>query len=374
MEYERELKILEELKNKIRNENDIQKQTLLICNYFNIVAYLEQLNIINAIDYVDDLNVDLSRYFDELLNGRLNYCNEFLGNFLEIQKINSNIIKLYRKYPLKKRELEYCNPINIHEGMDLLYDFFGSLSDEFYQIFKNMVLDSRISTMPSICEEGLTYNVGKDYGQYIIIRDGSKIYDFEFISALAHEIGHCYEFNLTNNNQRIMPLYLFAEVASLFIEKLFKLYNIENDLYKKETIHSEMVWQGILKQRVLVNHFTNKCLIANTGIKLNGYDLDFKDYDNVKAKCFINKTNQKAIKEMPPSLENYLYVIGDFIANNFIEIYKQNDKECLELLKRFLLNSKTTPVSTNLKTFGTSYIETEKVIKQSYEFQKGLKR
>ena len=104
------------------------------------------------------------------------------------------------------------------------------------------------------------------------------------------------------------------------------------------------------------------------------YDLDFKDYDNVKAKYFINKTNQKAIKEMPPSLENYLYVIGDFIANNFIEIYKQNDKECLELLKRFLLNSKTTPVSTNLKTFGTSYIETEKVIKQSYEFQKGLKR
>ena len=81
MEYERELKILEELKNKIRNENDIQKQTLLICNYFNIVAYLEQLNIINAIDYVDDLNVDLSRYFDELLNGRLIIVMSFLEIF-----------------------------------------------------------------------------------------------------------------------------------------------------------------------------------------------------------------------------------------------------------------------------------------------------
>lgn len=370
MEYERELKILEELKIKIQNEKDINIQNVLIDDYFSILSYLEKLKIINANTYVDDLNTDLSFYFDTLHDARIEYCHEFISNINLVKNITTSLMKIYKNYPIKPYDVAYCNPIDIYEGMDILYDFFGDISNEFYEIFKTMAMNSRISIISNISEEGITYDAGCEYGQFIILNGSTKKMDYQVVSALAHEIGHCYELHVLGNNKRIMPLYLLVEVIALFTQKMFDNYNIENNLFKNEALYNQMIWQGIMYQETLVNDFIHKCLTNNTGIKLDSYNFSFKYFKNRNSKKYINSENKTAINKYQPSLNNYLYVIGDLVANNFVELYKQDKKECLKLLNEFILTNKNMPFSSNLAKFSNHYHETERLIKEVHQFQK----
>lgn len=370
MEYEKEKKLLQQLKTAIRLERDLKRQILLISDFYNIVAYLNKLKVIDPMQEIGNLGVNIDHYYQQLEQEQIAYCDSFINNFDIINDITNKLMAIYQKYPLKKIEVTYCNPIDIKNGMELLYDFFASLGRDFYNLFLKINQEQRISFTSNIYEEGMTYNASYQNGEFIVLRKDSQDFDYEFLSSLAHEIGHCYEFEFARGNKKIYPLYLLAEVSALFIQKLFDFYNLDNYDYREKALHSMSVGQSILYERCLSNDFLNHALNNDLVTALDYPTGIFDVISNEKTLGYINYLNSNAIANFPPHLDNYLYVLSDIVANNFFRMYQLDKKEALRLFKQFLKNANTVPFKENMQKYGIDLNESEKIIKEIYVYQK----
>lgn len=370
MEYEKELKILDDLKNEIYSEKSKRKRLLLINDYFNLIAYLEKARIISHEDYISEKENIYDLYCNKVEKAKIKFRNSFIKNFNTIKDVTNNLMEIYNENPLVISKFQYFNSIDIKNGLEIIYDFFGELGNDFYKILNEIFDNDRITYITGLDFEGTTYNVGKKYGQYIILRKPKDGFDYENISCIAHEIGHCYEIKQTNSNKLSFPLHLLTEVVSLFVQKLFDQYNIKNNLYKNEALNCQMVWQITLYKKTLVNDFTNKYLLNNIIARLDYNDFSF-ELDNIN-NPFINEKNEDAIEEFSPSLNNYSYVLCDHIANYFVKIYKENEKEALKLLKHFIAIYYDKSLSKMINEYGNNFDETKRLIKEVSNYQRGV--
>ena len=365
MEYKRELLKLEELKKLILKEKDKQRQIFLISDYCNIIAYLNNLNVIQDIDsYFEEIGTIFNNYYYAVQKEKMRYGRSFINNIEIIFDITNKLIELTKKHQINIMEnRDPFLPIDIKLGNEIINDFFGSLNSEFYHLYEMLFDEERVSTTSMIDALGMSYNVNYTDKPYIILYNNGKYYDYEFLSSLTHEIGHCYEFTTVKTN-KVYQMYLLAEVSSLFLQKLFDEYSIKNNFYLKEVEKSQILWQKSLSQRNLVNDFTNKIILDGNLSSLD-YDKGFFDINIAKYGInYLNKDVEYSLDKFAANLDNYLYVIGDHIANNFVKLYKDNPKEALKEFKNFLLTMDKVSISDNLKRYSNDYSEEEMILEK----------
>jgi len=370
MEYQDEIEILLELRNKIFNEKNRKQKLLYLDDYFTIISYLDKLNAINLKEQIESIGNNTSYYINALRKAKEKFCKNFFNNFTLIDDIINNIMGIYNEYPLIGIDYQCENLITEKDGISLLYDFFGSLNNDFYQLFKTTLLNGHISYTPAISSVGMTYTTNSGYGNYIILKKDNRYFDYEVLSSLTHEIGHCYEMELLKDKRQFFNNHLLIEVVSLFIQKLFDLYNINNYLYAKDAKDSQMWWQICSYNKTLCSDFINKCVNNNCIKELNPINYTFSILYNDDMKKNINLQNNIAFQYCSFDIINYLYVIGDHVANNLVSIYKQNPKEGLKVLKRFILTYRNKSLKNNLEIYGSDFSETKKLIREIYFYQR----
>ena len=369
MDYKRELELLKSLKYQIKNEKDIKIKNLLIRDYTNILSYLDKLKIINAEQESLKSGINFENFYNELILYQNNYAEQFLNNFGLIEFIINNLLEIYKQYPLKECD-SFCNPIDIEEGLELVDAFFGSLGNDFYQLFTKIMEEKRISYKNNLPEYGITYNAGYTDGQYIVLKKEDKEFDYEFLSALVHEIGHCYQFNLNKCSKTPYVFNLLTEVESLTMQKLFDEFVIKNHSYKEKALYSSMNWQETLYQRTLVDDFINKALNKDMVESLDVYTGNFELNKNKDILNLITPFNSNALSKFDLSLDNYLYVISDFVANNFVKMYQESPIETLKIFRKFIINLNNASFKENIGRYGNDFSMCEVLIKRAHEFQK----
>lgn len=369
MKYEKELKILEILYFKTKNEKNNKKKSLLLNDYFSLAYYLNSVGVIELDDYIKKLDSGL--YVSKMTKAHLKLCNSFASNFGIIENLIDELLIVYEKNPIKTRNFVYFNPINIKLGLKIIEDFFGNLGNEFYHTWEDLIADDRITFLTSTTIEGATFNVSDDYGQFIIIRKTPDGFDYDNLSCIVHEVGHCYDIKLNQKRRLELPLNLLVEISSLFLQKLFDFYNIDNNLYKKEALNCRMMWQMALYDRTLTNKFINDCLQSDCLKEINHSTLDIEPFDLLTPP--LSAKEQKLIQNTPPNIDNYAYVICDHLANNLVKIYKENPKECLQLLKRIILTYSKGSFRKIIHKYGKDFSETEKIISEVSSYQRELK-
>lgn len=369
MEYQKEILKLENLKKKIIDEKNKKNQAFLISDYCNILAYLDSLKVVDGEKMLGELPCSLMYYHHLVSCEQRAYCESYLKSIYDVNHINTELMSFYKEYPLKLLSLTYCNPIDLKEGLSLLNEFLNDLGEEFYLLFENIFNEGRVSIINNMLDEGNVYDATYTDKSYIILKSNGKDFDYEFISSFAHELGHCYEYSLNFKKSNLYALYPFAEVSSLFIQKLFDLFVINNHSYKDKALHSRMMWQNVLFKRTLLNDFVT---IAFNNEAINNIDyatgyIDIEDKDVVMEK--LSNLHMEALNEFCPTLDNYLYVLSDVVANNFVKIYNESKKDGLELFKRFLLNARNISINKYF-SLNESLEESKKMIKEAYLFQK----
>ena len=93
-------------------------------------------------------------FYNEIILCQNNYAEQFLNNFGLIEFIINNLLEIYKQYPLKECD-SFCNPIDIEEGLELVDAFFGSLGNDFYQLFTKIMEEKRISYKNNLPEYGI---------------------------------------------------------------------------------------------------------------------------------------------------------------------------------------------------------------------------
>ena len=281
--------------------------------------------------------------------------------------ITDKLIDLYKKYPIKMAKIKNQSNVDSKECMNLLKDFFGDLSNDFYKVFKDMIQNGCVSLVKNMYEKGITFNAAYSDNSYVCVADCSN--DYEIYDILAHEIGHCYDNYLSKTNKSIYPLYNLCEVSSIFAQRLFNDYVINNHPYKDKALQDEMEWQSVLYERTLSNKLV--CDLYNNELlyRLND-DQFFELVESSKVNDFISEETSKAIENFPPHLDNFLYVICDVIASYIIKIYKQDKKSGLECLKDIIYNNKIISYREFLYKYGLNFEKEEEFIKNAHEYQK----
>ena len=190
MEYKRELLKLEELKKLILKEKDKQRQIFLISDYCNIIAYLNNLNVIQDIDsYFEEIGTIFNNYYYAVQKEKMRYGRSFINNIEIIFDITNKLIELTKKHQINIMEnRDPFLPIDIKLGNEIINDFFGSLNSEFYHLYEMLFDEERVSTTSMIDALGMSYNVNYTDKPYIILYNNGKYYDYEFLSSLTHEI------------------------------------------------------------------------------------------------------------------------------------------------------------------------------------------
>lgn len=370
MEYQDEIEILLELRNKIFNEKNNKQKLLYLDDYFNIISYLDKLNAIDLKKEIESIGSNTIYYINKLRKEKERFCNTFFKNFSLIDDSINNIMNIYNDYPLININYQCQHLIKEKDGISLLYDFFGNLNNDFYKLFKNILINGHISYIPNVLSEGMTYTTNGGYGNYIILRKENNYFDYEVLSSLTHEIGHCYEMDLLKDKKIFFHNHLLIEVTSLFIQKLFDLYNINNNIYLKDAKDSRMWWQICVYNKTLCLDFINKCINDNCIEELNPINYTFSILYNEEMIKYLNLQNNVAFQYCTFDITNYLYVIGDYIANNLVGIYKQDPKEALKLLGRFILTYRNKSLKSNLDNYGNDFSETKKLIKEIFIYQR----
>lgn len=363
MEYIKELTKLKTLENLILKEKNKTKQLHLISDYFNIVSYLDHLNIIKDLDsYFEEISPFLCNYYRHIEKEEKEYAVSFINNINPIFEMTNKLMDIINKQQVSILEDDdKLLPIDIKLGQELMLDFFGSLNEEFYHLYLTLVKEERISLTSHIDCLGMSFNVTYSDKPYIILFNNGSFYDYDFFSSMAHEIGHCYEF-MISEDKRLYILYLLAEVSSLFIQKLFDEYALNNNFYLKEVEKSQISWQKSLIKRTLVNDFVNKMISLNHLGSLD-YQTGYFDINIVKYGLdYLNDQLEHSLTKFEPSLDNYLYVIGDHIANNFVKLYKSNPKEALKEFKNFILTINEISFADNIQKYSKDFSEDEKLI------------
>ena len=284
---------------------------------------IKTLRSILMFEIARDINSS-NRYYE-----LTNFFYQKTLKYLDKRNILNNIIY---NYP-DNRDYSY---ISNDDVIGVLHDSYKSLDDELFNLFK-LIYDRKHTLIKFDHEDDLINgNLVDGNCTYIGILNKNyiKVLDELGISKLintAHEVGHAIN-NLycSNNIYNCADEYL-AEVASIFFEMIinydvaYKIFPFDSSLKSMETFDNYFEYSSLLyNHKDLVNVWLN-----NNG-KTNK---DF--YYDLRSLCGLSKN--KTIESMNVSIDSEgQYVISYMVALELFNIYKQDKKNAIKLLKNIM--------------------------------------
>ena len=309
-----------------------------------------------------DFNIDNSHLIETLYMERkfFDYFDDVSYNLNFLRDLSLKVIHTYRKnnYPFYKRykSRDYIPDDDMYK---LIINFFHSFNDESIDKFIKKTGDNYYFEFPSDkIYEGALYAL-PIFKKYIVHLNTSNKQDLFFATVTAHEMGHAYEKELFYNNAGtyLSDKYtdtIFFEVVSSFFEYAFINYLNDNNYYPKEIKHEYDTYY-----LQLFNWAFNTYTVCLNGIdnmdRHYQISLDNKDkMDRIeKLKEMVNYYNGLPnYKEMISVLHSVIYFVGEILAINLYDKYKDNPKEFMKNFRTVLVNYPRTGLFDSFEVVG----------------------
>ncbi|MDD2519038.1 MAG: M3 family metallopeptidase [Bacilli bacterium] len=251
---------------------------------------------------------------------------------------SKNILKMFKDTDFKaynQNEITYFKP---EEAIEILYDFFNKYDHHYYKIVKGMIDNNQLSIQEMYENyQGVCFKSSK-LGKSYIICDIDN-FDVGAIATLAHEFGHAIHNEMVyykNPKQSIEYAFTnYLEVPSVYFERLFLNYSLENRLSPYDTLFElNGLYNETLDNFTAIRFFTHPDLKPST--LSEGMFID---------KNVVTKILGKVIPELPPCKhktlkfnirDGFIYGYGMLVATYFVEQYKQDPKEAKRNFSNFI--------------------------------------
>lgn len=298
------------------------------------------------------------KYYQQLSSQLINTRPQITKLFTDIRNINESY-GIYQEFELT----EYINP---KLGHQLLQEFFNLLPINFQNIFCNILNGNLYLSNDGL--GGFAYNLDYTTNSKVSIDNDFNNYDTYW--GLAHEIGHIYHYHLLNG-RKIWPSF-DDEVPGIFLEIIFQTFTdkfLGNSTYGINSMFSrQTLFASLLAFEEMILTKSDEIILDND--ELTGYlelcNLNNRDYQQLLKSPYknqLNKENSSVILTRP--LSSYKYIISNLIAIVLADIYHQDQKEGLRILRDYLSLPPNVTFKEKLAMFdlvGNSYHKTIKKV------------
>ena len=367
---------LGKIHDRIERMSGGKEKFLLTMDYISYCSLLYNLVPEGCFPYNYDEFMDegsykkYKKYFKKEVEDICNSLGVVRELFIETDKIN-------QKHGLVK-EIKLDDEINSQLGAELLHEFFMGMPDGISKVYQEVCENNLLFTNEGESSAYNTYFSGcatvKCQGEF------KKYYTY---MALAHELGHCYHFRLNMNSNNFIFLGADCEVSSIFMEMLFNQF-VDNELYGKEygircLLRRQTEFADWLKfQRMVVENC--EWVKANEVNSFIGI-LNYKDMSDRDREMLIDNKIELSDDEKElghfvvyNNIAQYRYMISNLIASYLVNVYLNDKKEGLRMLKDYLMLPPNVSLEERIKMFeipGDSY---KKLIKKvsNYGKNKGI--
>lgn len=356
--YEEIKKNIEDLYKKIEylygKANTKSKQRRL----FSTICALDEICEKDCLD----LNIVSSHLIKKLYmeSKFFDYYDDVNYNLEILKELSLIVINTFKdiNYPFYKnyRSRDY---VPDSDKNNLIYAYFNSFNDRIIDKFIEKAGDNYYLEFPSdLAFAGALYTL-PIFKKYIIHLNTANDQDLFYVIAAVHEMGHAYEKEIFfgNGEVNLLDMYketFFYEVCSSFFEYTFINYLNENNYYPKEIKYEyNLYYLELLKDA-----------FKTYSICLNGID-DTNDSYYIK---LDNKDKMKEIEKLKESLNYYeklpnyndklsildsvIYFVGEILAINLYDKYKDNPKEFMKNFNTALVNYPRTGLFDSFEVVG----------------------
>lgn len=268
--------------------------------------------------------VGLQRYYSVLFT-----INKI---FEEFEMLTQTNLETLSNIDMKK----YSRLLSNEEAFTLVHDFFMNTDDVFAGLFSKYINDKYCTIKFSKDEplldtyecDGLNYFVDILNKNYILIRDKEGYYKADI---LAHEVGHALSYLLEPKSLYTFQDKFLTELPSLFFELAFN-YEIVSKLSGIESAEHAL---SVLENRIVDTEY----------ILIHEFILDEWKKNNMKVnpEFYRNmKNNQGLCKDAVDTAIYYSiteegeYIFSYIVSLYLLNIYKQDKKEALKILRNIL--------------------------------------
>lgn len=242
---------------------------------------------------------------------------------------NFNFYSLTANEKISQNELvEIC---------DAIIDDFGL--EDLRKLFNDLMKKKNINVGEIGYGLGICFN-NFALGDSYIVLNNRIVNDVSAISTLMHEVGHAYEnrFMLSMNYQQQIFRYndIFSEVMSSFFARVSLDYCIKNHIYLDDS-------QRVLNEKYVdtlacfdeLNFVIRNILRDKIGYDFAGEYYSLVDEVTSDDEIFLYSDFSSLSCDYSNCLK---YGYGGLIAEYFFDIYRQDKKEGLKMIKNFLSN------------------------------------
>ncbi len=328
---------------------------LYLSNAKSLKDYTELYNYPSLLDW----NLSGEDVPKEVYNNNITCINKNLNTLQNIVKLFNNKSGLtdYSYFDLFEN-IENDTKFDLKSAKDIILNALSPLGNEYISLVKKKLSDKSIDYMPNKNKRSGAYSSSQYGAKTLILMNWQD--DFESVSTLIHEMGHCINseyYNMTQPSQKADITIFAAEIAStvnelLLIEHMLKLGK-NKEFYLKEFLN--MVRSTIFRQTL----FSEFEYFVHTSIQ-NEENLTYEELNNKYGE--LNKVYYGDSCILPEDLKYewsriphfysayyvYSYSTGLITAinivdkllkdknyvNNYIEFLKNGtDKKAVDILK-----------------------------------------
>jgi len=371
LDLDLQLKKLQQLHDVIVRMPDNKERAILISNYD---CFTEML----CVFFPDD---EMPFSLDEfaLEKSYLKYekyfyteIRELYDSILFVKDLLGKVNSVNRDHGLV-RYVKLDKKINADTGILLLEEFFNSMPDYITKVYKEVFNGNLCFTSGG---GSFAYNI--EYGDVSKVRCDGNFNSYLTYAIVAHEIGHCYHNRLDVKSNNFTYAKSDVEVPSIFMEILFnlfvdeKLYNQEygiSTLFRRQSMFanwtefenfliSNGLDYGILNENELSIYFKrNKLSDADKARLREQYKVSD---DELNQECFGLSLN----------IYSFRYILSNLFAIYFADIYMQDKKEGLRLLKDYLMLPPGVSFGEKLQMYDLTGDSYKKMIKKVSDYGK----
>lgn len=301
-----------------------------------------------------------------------------LQDYVRTQKKISND-KSFAYYDLFE-DSKNNQKISIEQAQNIILSALAPIGEEYVTLVKKKLTDKSIDYMPNKNKYSGGYCSGCYDAPTLILMNYN--YNFYSVSTLAHEMGHCINFELINSTQpreKADVSVFYAEIASTTNEILLNLYmqNNSNKQDKAYYIHSllDNIRSSIFRQTLFSEFelYAHECIdkeipITYEDLNKKYFELNKKYYGK---SCLLPKSFQyewERISHFYHAYYVYSYSTG-MIAAIAIAYKLLHEKDFYKEYIRFLKNGTAKPAIDILKEIGID-LTTDEPFETAFKFMR----
>lgn len=365
---EEEIEKLRRMHDKVEMMPDNQKRYWAFKDYLSYYFFLSELFPDNQFPF-NPFDFDVNKAGRRLERDNLVAGIELFDNLDLINEIYSKIREinddcgLILEYDIRKK-------IDSRLGVELLEEFIKGMPKRFKNIFQKVMNGN----MYNLLEEDNCYAYDLSYcGEYKIL-NSAGLNDYEAYYSIAHELGHCYHFDLVGG--RNFKTNLDTEVPSMFFEIIFNMF-ADKYLYGKDygmnTIfnrQSDMANIVALENVILSNSDNFEINYLTLRCRMNMNKLTSKDIDVLESIDITEECLEMGYIDREEDVSLFTYPLSNLLAIYFADIYMQDGKEGIKLLDNYLMLPPSVNLEDRLKMYDITGGSYKKLIRKVSDYGK----